>query len=106
MLTIIMIIGILVGAGVGAFLGKNGIVGFAIGMVWAAIVVFASIHIKGGWKMNRIRLEVEIDGKIYVIHIYRHHKDGYPITEISRPLPPKVQDLLNDLMEGHALSSI
>lgn len=56
--------------------------------------------------MNRIRLEVEIDGKIYVIHIYRHHKDGYPITEISRPLPPKVQDLLNDLMEGHALSSI
>lgn len=55
--------------------------------------------------MNRIRLEVEIDGKIYVIHIYRD-KDGYPVTEISRPLPPKVQDLLNDLMEGHALSSI
>lgn len=48
MLTIIMIIGILVGAGVGVFLGKNGIVGFAVGMVWAAIVVFASIHIKGG----------------------------------------------------------
>ena len=36
----LIVLGIIIGGSVGFFLGKNGLMGLCIGMIWMAVIIF------------------------------------------------------------------